>query len=250
MFKAETKKVSLFYGNSQVIRDISMGFPEHTVTALIGPAGSGKSSYLRLFNRMNDEESHAKITGEVLVDGKNIYDRRADVTQARKNAGMIFQKPNPFPKSIFENVAFGLRVNGIKDSNLIEERVIQCLKKVDLWNEVSEKLRKPAFDLEPGKQQLLCLARALAPEPTLILMDEPASLLDPLTTGKLEELIHQLKADYTVIIITHNLQQAKRVSDYTAFFYMGELIEQNETRNIFMSPANEKTQNYITGRFG
>jgi phosphate transport system ATP-binding protein len=223
---------------------------ENTVTALIGPSGCGKSTYLRLFNRMNDLIDNVEISGQVLVDGEDIYSRRVQVDDLRKKVGMVFQKPNPFPKSIFENVAYGLRVNGIKDKKFVEERVISSLEQAALWTEVKDKLNKSAFELSGGQQQRLCIARALAIQPSVLLMDEPASALDPLSTSKIEELIYSLKKDYTIVIVTHNMQQAGRVSDYTAFFYLGSLVEYNETKIIFTNPQHTQTQNYITGRFG
>jgi phosphate transport system ATP-binding protein len=250
MYKAETKNINLFYGDYQALVNIDLAFPDKTVTALIGPSGCGKSTYLRLFNRMNDLIDHVKIEGAVLVNEEDIYSKGVIIDQLRKSVGMVFQKPNPFPKSVFENVAYGLRVNGIRDHNFIEETVVNSIKKAALWEEVKDKLKKSAFELSGGQQQRLCIARALAVEPTLILMDEPASALDPISTAKIEELIHQLKEQYTIIIVTHNLQQAGRVSDFTAFFYLGELIEHNETKTMFLNPADERTQNYITGRFG
>jgi phosphate transport system ATP-binding protein len=250
MLKAEAKNVNLYYGDFQALKDINLSFPEKTVTALIGPSGCGKSTFLRLFNRMNDLIDHVKIEGEVLVDGNDINSTDIRIDQLRKMVGMVFQKPNPFPKSVFENVAYGLRVNGVRDSNYIEEVVVNSLKHAALWDEVKDKLKKSAYELSGGQQQRLCIARALAVEPTLILMDEPASALDPISTAKIEELIHELKKEYTIMIVTHNLQQAGRVSDYTAFFYLGELIEVNETKTMFINPSQEKTQNYITGRFG
>jgi phosphate transport system ATP-binding protein len=250
MIKAEAKNINFYYGDYHALKDISLSFPEKTVTALIGPSGCGKSTFLRLFNRMNDLIGNIKLEGEVLVDNTDIYAKSTRIDLLRKKVGMVFQKPNPFPKSIFENVAYGMRVNGIRDNNYIEEIVIRSLKQAVLWEEVKDKLKKSAFELSGGQQQRLCIARALAVEPTLILMDEPASALDPISTAKIEELIHELKKDYTIMIVTHNLQQAGRVSDFTAFFYLGELIEINETKKMFINPAKEKTQNYITGRFG
>ncbi len=250
MIKAQANNVNLYYGDFHALKDISLTFPEKTVTALIGPSGCGKSTFLRLFNRMNDLIDHVRIEGEVLVDGKDINSKDVRIDQLRKMVGMVFQKPNPFPKSVYENVAYGLRVNGIRDNNYIEEVVVRSLKHAALWDEVKDKLKKSAYELSGGQQQRLCIARALAVEPTLILMDEPASALDPISTAKIEELIHELKNEYTIMIVTHNLQQAGRVSDYTAFFYLGELIEVNETKVMFINPSKEKTQNYITGRFG
>ncbi|NEU08576.1 phosphate ABC transporter ATP-binding protein [Flavihumibacter sp. R14] len=246
----ETKAINLHYGDFHALKGISMVANKNTVTALIGPSGCGKSTYLRLFNRMNDLIDNVEISGQVLVDGEDIYSRRVHVDDLRKKVGMVFQKPNPFPKSIYENVAYGLRVNGINDKKFIEERVISSLEQAALWNEVKDKLNKSAFELSGGQQQRLCIARALAIQPSVLLMDEPASALDPLSTSKIEELIYSLKKDYTIVIVTHNMQQAGRVSDYTAFFYMGTLVEYNETKIIFTNPQNTQTQNYITGRFG
>jgi phosphate transport system ATP-binding protein len=250
MYKAETKNINFFYGDFHALKNVSLAFPDKTVTALIGPSGCGKSTFLRLFNRMNDLIDHVRIDGEVLVNGEDIYSKGIVIDELRKSVGMVFQKPNPFPKTVFENVAYGLRVNGVRDKNFIEEVVVNSLKKAALWEEVKEKLKKSAFELSGGQQQRLCIARALAVEPTLILMDEPASALDPISTAKIEELIHELKEQYTIIIVTHNLQQAGRVSDFTAFFYLGELVENNETKTMFLNPNDERTQNYITGRFG
>lgn len=250
MHKLETKAINLHYGDFHALKGISMVAKANTVTALIGPSGCGKSTYLRLFNRMNDLIDNVEISGQVLVDGEDIYARNMQVDDLRKKVGMVFQKPNPFPKTIFENVAYGLRVNGIKDKKFIEERVISSLEQAALWNEVKDKLNKSAFELSGGQQQRLCIARALAIQPSVLLMDEPASALDPLSTSKIEELIYSLKKDYTIVIVTHNMQQAGRVSDYTAFFYMGTLVEYNETKIIFTNPQNTQTQNYITGRFG
>jgi phosphate transport system ATP-binding protein len=248
--KIETGQVNLHYGEFHALKGISMSIAENTVTALIGPSGCGKSTYLRLFNRMNDLIPGVHITGDVLVDGEDIYGKNTNVDALRKNVGMVFQKPNPFPKSIFENIAYGLRVNGITDKNFIAERVERSLQQAALWDEVRDKLKKSAFALSGGQQQRLCIARALAVEPSILLMDEPASALDPISTAKIEELIYELKDKYTIIIVTHNMQQAGRVSDYTAFFYMGELVEYATTKIIFTNPKAQRTQNYITGRFG
>ena len=250
MNKIETKRVDLYYGDFHALKSITMSMRPNTVTALIGPSGCGKSTYLRLFNRMNDLIDNVKITGIVMIDGKDIYDRQTQVDDLRKNVGMVFQKPNPFPKTIFENVAYGLRVNGVTDKKFIAERVERSLVQAALWDEVKDKLKKSAFELSGGQQQRLCIARALAIEPSVLLMDEPASALDPISTAKIEELIYGLKQNYTIIIVTHNMQQAGRVSDSTAFFYMGELIEHDETKIIFTNPKHTRTQNYITGRFG
>lgn len=250
MLKLESKQVNFYYGSSQALKDINLEMESNTVTALIGPSGCGKSTYLRLFNRMNDLIDDTKLTGEVLIDGIDIYKKGINVDTLRKMTGMVFQKPNPFPKSIFENVAYGLRVNGITDKQFIEERVETTIKQVVLWDEVKDKLKKSAFELSGGQQQRLCIARALAIQPSVILMDEPTSALDPISTSKVEELIHELKSKYTIVIVTHNMQQAARVSDHTAFFYLGELVEVGTTKRIFTNPTQEKTQNYITGRFG
>lgn len=246
----ETKGLHLFYGDYHALKGINIAMPAKTVTAFIGPSGCGKSTLLRTFNRMNDLIPGTRIEGEVIINGKDIYDSDTKVDLLRKNVGMVFQKPNPFPKSIFENVAYGLRINGESNKKLIEETVETSLKQAALWDEVKDKLKKSAFDLSGGQQQRLCIARALAIQPSIILMDEPASALDPISTSKIEELIYALKKDYTIIIVTHNMQQAGRVSDRTAFFYMGELIEYGTTKDLFTKPQKERTQNYITGRFG
>lgn len=246
----ETKSVDLFYKDFQALKSISMQIERNTVAALIGPSGCGKSTYLRLFNRMNDLIDGVKIKGSVLVDGVDVYEKKMDVVELRRSVGMVFQKPNPFPKSIFENVAYGLRVNGESNEKYINDKVEYSLKQAALWDEVKDKLKSSAFDISGGQQQRLCIARALAIEPTILLMDEPASALDPISTTKIEELIHELKKEYTIVIVTHNLQQAGRVSDTTAFFYLGELVEFGNTTDMFTNPKNIKTQNYITGRFG
>ena len=238
--KIESKDVNLYYENFHALKGISMSVEKNTVCALIGPSGCGKSTFLRLFNRMNDLIDGVKIEGKCLIDGKNIYSKEVKIDELRKRVGMVFQKPNPFPKSIFENVAYGLRVNGISHKTLIEERVERSLKQAALWEEVKDKLQ----------QQRLCIARSLAIEPSVVLMDEPASALDPISTSKIEELIYELKSQYTIIIVTHNMQQAGRVSDSTAFFYMGELIEYDLTKKLFTNPSDTRTQDYITGRFG
>lgn len=250
MHKLESKNVNVYYGASQALKDINIQIEANTVTALIGPSGCGKSTYLRLFNRMNDLIDNIKIDGEVLIDGRNIYESGANVDSLRKNTGMVFQKPNPFPKTIYENVAYGLRVNGVSDQKVIQERVETSIKQVALWDEVKDKLKKSAFELSGGQQQRLCIARALAIQPSIILMDEPTSALDPISTSKIEELIYELKTKYTIVIVTHNMQQAARVSSNTAFFYLGELIEFSATKEIFTNPKVERTQNYVTGRFG
>lgn len=248
--KIEAKNIKFFYGPDQVLKDISMSIKKHTVTALIGPSGCGKSTYLRLFNRMNDLIEGTRMEGEILIDGVDIYNKKINVNELRKTIGMVFQKPNPFPKTIYENVAYGMKVNGITDKILLDESVEESLKQAALWEEVKDKLKKSAFALSGGQQQRLCIARALAVKPSVLLMDEPASALDPISSIKIEELIYQLKASYTILIVTHNMQQASRTSDKTAFFYMGELVEFDDTRTLFTNPKKERTQNYITGRLG
>ena len=250
MITIDAKEVNFYYGDFHALKNITMEMERNTVTAFIGPSGCGKSTFLRLLNRMKDLIPGTRLTGEILIDGENIYARQTEVVELRKKVGMVFQKPNPFPKSIFENVAYGLRVNGIKDRALIAERVERSLQGAALWNEVKDKLKKSAFELSGGQQQRLCIARALAVEPSILLMDEPASALDPISTTKIEDLIYELKKEYTIVIVTHNMQQAARVSDRTAFFYLGELIEYDDTQKIFVSPTKEATQNYVTGRFG
>ena len=246
----ETKNLNFWYGDFHALKDIDMEIEQNSVTAFIGPSGCGKSNYLRLFNRMNDLIAGTKLQGEVLIGGENIYDKSVDVDNLRKRVGMVFQKPNPFGKSIFDNIAYGLRVNGVKDHKLIAQRVEESLKSAALWEEVKDKLNKSAFELSGGQQQRLCIARALAVKPEILLMDEPASALDPISTVKIEDLIFELKKQYTIVIVTHNMQQAARVSDKTAFFYLGELIEYDDTDKIFTNPSKQATQNYITGRFG
>ena len=246
----ETKNLNFWYGDFHALKDIDMEIEQNSVTAFIGPSGCGKSTYLRLFNRMNDLIAGTKLQGEVLIGGENIYDKSVDVDNLRKRVGMVFQKPNPFGKSIFDNIAYGLRVNGVKDHKLIAQRVEESLKSAALWEEVKDKLNKSAFELSGGQQQRLCVARALAVKPEILLMDEPASALDPISTVKIEDLIFELKKQYTIVIVTHNMQQAARVSDKTAFFYLGELIEYDDTDKIFTNPSKQATQNYITGRFG
>ena len=250
MIKIDSKNVNFYYGDFHALKNISMQIEANTSVAFIGPSGCGKSTFLRLFNRMNDLIPGTRLEGEILIDGRDIYSRSEKVDQLRKSVGMVFQKPNPFPKSIFENVAYGLRVNGIKDNAYIEETVVRTLQQVALWEEVKDKLKESAFALSGGQQQRLCIARALAISPSILLMDEPTSALDPISTSKIEELIHELKHDYTIVIVIHNMQQAARVSDKTGYFYLGELIEFDVTRKIFTNPEKESTQNYITGRFG
>lgn len=246
----EANNIDFFYGDFHALKNISMKMEANTVTAFIGPSGCGKSTFLRLFNRMNDLIDNTRLTGECLVDGENIYGKSVSVDDLRKNVGMVFQKPNPFPKTIFENVAYGLRVNDMGDKKYIAQRVEESLVAAALWDEVKDKLKKSAFELSGGQQQRLCIARALAVSPSILLMDEPASALDPISTSKIEELIHNLKKDYTIVIVTHNMQQAARVSDMTGFFMLGELVEYSDTKKMFLNPDKKETQNYITGRFG
>lgn len=246
----EAKNVNFYYNEFQALKGIDMKMEPNTVTAFIGPSGCGKSTFLRLFNRMNDLIEGTRLTGECRVRGVDIYDKSVSVDELRKQVGMVFQKPNPFPKSIFENVAYGLRVNSMGDKKFIAQRVEESLRAAALWDEVKDKLKKSAFALSGGQQQRLCIARALAVSPSVLLMDEPASALDPISTSKIEELIHSLKEQYTIVIVTHNMQQAARVSDKTAFFMLGRLVEYNETKKMFISPEQPETQNYITGRFG
>lgn len=249
-FKIKTHDLTLFYGEKMALNSISMDIPEKEVTAFIGPSGCGKSTFLRTLNRMNDLIPNVKITGEVLIDGVNIYDKQIDVVNLRKKIGMVFQKSNPFAKSIFENVAYGPRINGISNRTELQDIVETSLKKAFIWEEVKDRLHDSALGLSGGQQQRMCIARTLAVEPEIILMDEPASALDPISTAKIEELIFELKRNYTIVIVTHNMQQAARVSDYTAFFYLGELIEHGKTRIIFTTPDRKQTEDYITGRFG
>lgn len=250
MTKIEAKNVDFYYGQFHALKNISMSIGSNEVVAFIGPSGCGKSTFLRLFNRMNELIPGSRLEGKIEIDGKDIYGKDINVDVLRKNVGMVFQRPNPFPKSIYENVAYGLRVNGVKDESFISERVEQSLRGAALWDEVKDKLKKSAYALSGGQQQRLCIARAMANSPSVLLMDEPASALDPISTAKIEELIHEIKKDYTIVIVTHNMQQATRVSDKTAFFYLGSLIEYDATSKMFTNPSKEETQNYITGRFG
>lgn len=249
-YKLETRNLNLYYGPKHALKDVSITMSANTVTAFIGPSGCGKSTFLRCFNRMNDLIEGVKIDGEVLVDNVDIYKNEIDIYEYRKKVGMVFQKPNPFPKTIFENVAFGLRINGEKSKSYIEDTVESALKQAALWEEVKDTLHKSAMALSGGQQQRLCIARAIAVKPSVLLMDEPASALDPISTTKIEELIHDLKNNFTIVIVTHNMQQAARISDRTAYFYMGELIEYDLTEKIFTNPSKTETENYITGRFG
>lgn len=250
MNKIEAKNVDFYYGSFHALKNISIDIPSNEVVAFIGPSGCGKSTFLRLFNRMNDLIPCTRLEGKIIIDGHDIYAPSINVDVLRKNVGMVFQRPNPFPKSIYENVAYGLRVNGIKDKAFIQERVETALKGAALWDEVKDKLKESAYALSGGQQQRLCIARAMAVEPSVLLMDEPASALDPISTAKIEELICELSEQTTVVIVTHSMQQAARVSNKTAFFYLGEMIEYGETKKIFTHPEKEATQNYITGRFG
>ncbi len=250
--KVEVKNLDFYYGDTLALEKITMNIPSHEVTALIGPSGCGKSTFLRTLNRMNDLIDNVRVEGEIIIDGKDIYKSGIDVVQLRKKVGMIFQKSNPFPKSIYENVAFGLRIGGLgnKSKSELDEIVEFSLKQAALWDEVKDRLDESALGLSGGQQQRLCIARALAIKPEILLMDEPASALDPISTAKIEELIHELRKKYTIVIVTHNLQQAARVSNYTAFFYLGRLIEFDKTSKIFTNPSNKQTEDYITGRFG
>ncbi|MEJ5351075.1 MAG: phosphate ABC transporter ATP-binding protein PstB [Melioribacteraceae bacterium] len=249
-YKIKVKNLNLFYGKLKALNNISLNIKEKKVTALIGPSGCGKSTFLRCLNRMNDLIENVKIEGDVIVDGKNIYKDRIDVVELRKRIGMIFQKSNPFPMSIYDNIAYGPRINGIRNKTELDEIVEKSLRKAALWDEVKDNLKKSGLSLSGGQQQRLCIARAIAVEPEILLMDEPASALDPISTTKIEDLIFELKNNYTIVIVTHNMQQAARVSDYTAFFYMGNLIEYADTVKIFTAPENKQTEDYIRGRFG
>jgi phosphate transport system ATP-binding protein len=248
--KMSAKNLDFYYGDFKALTDIQLKFGQNEVTALIGPSGCGKSTLLRCLNRMNDLIPYSRVEGEILLDNQNIYDPSVDVVTLRRRVGMVFQKPNPFPKSIFDNVAYGLRVNGIKNQAEIKNQVEKTLRGAALWDEVKDRLDDSALGLSGGQQQRLCIARAMAVEPEVVLMDEPCSALDPIATQKIEELIDQLKQTYTIIIVTHNMQQAARVSDITAFFYLGKLIEVDQTETLFTRPALKQTSDYITGRFG
>jgi phosphate transport system ATP-binding protein len=248
--KVKVKNLSLRYGTNVALRNISMDIPEKMVTAFIGPSGCGKSTFLRTLNRMNDLIDNVTIDGEVYIDNINIYDKNIDVVNLRKKVGMIFQKSNPFAKSVYDNIAFGPRINGISQKNVLDEIVEHSLRQAAIWDEVKDRLFNSALSLSGGQQQRICIARSLAVNPEIILMDEPASALDPISTTKIEELIHELKKEYTIIIVTHNMQQAARTSDLTALFYLGDLIEMNKTEIIFSNPAKKQTEDYISGRFG
>ncbi|MBV5314721.1 MAG: phosphate ABC transporter ATP-binding protein [Prolixibacteraceae bacterium] len=248
--KIHTENMFLHYGSKMALNNISISIPENKVTAFIGPSGCGKSTFLRSLNRMNDLIDGVKIEGKILIDNINIYDKNIDVVTLRKKVGMVFQKSNPFAKSIYENVAYGPRINGVKDKKQLDEIVETALQNAAIWTEVKDRLADSAMGLSGGQQQRLCIARTLAVNPEIVLMDEPASALDPLSTSKIEELIVQLKEKYTIVIVTHNMQQAARISDMTAFFYLGELIEFDKTKKIFTNPDKKQTEDYITGRFG
>ncbi|HEY2933871.1 MAG TPA: phosphate ABC transporter ATP-binding protein PstB, partial [Acidobacteriota bacterium] len=246
--KVRVRDVNFFYGSTQALKEISLDIAPNKVTALIGPSGCGKSTFLRTLNRMNEILAHTRLEGSVVLDDQDIYAPDVDVVEVRRRVGMVFQKSNPFPKSIFENVAYGLRINGRSSRTFLEERVEKSLRDVALWDEVKDRLNRSALGLSGGQQQRLCIARALAVEPEVLLMDEPASALDPIATQKIEELIEELKQRYTIVIVTHNMQQAARVSDYTAFFYLGQLVEFNVTRRLFTTPEKKQTEDYVTGR--
>ncbi|WP_411728147.1 phosphate ABC transporter ATP-binding protein PstB [Methyloglobulus sp.] len=244
------ENLNLYYGQKQALHNINMEIPKQRVTAYIGPSGCGKSTLLRCINRMNDLVDSAKINGKILLDNENIYDKSVNVAALRRRVGMVFQKPNPFPKSIFENVAYGLRIQGVNDKRTLDETVENALRSAALWDEMKDRLNDNALGISGGQQQRLVIARAIAIEPEVLLLDEPASALDPISTLKIEELINALKEKYTIVIVTHNMQQAARVSDYTAFMYMGELIEIDNTSQLFTNPKKKQTEDYITGRYG
>ncbi len=248
--KISVEQLNFYYGNCQALKDISIDIKENHITAFIGPSGCGKSTFLRCLNRMNDLIPGAKSSGRVILDGIDIYGKNIDLSELRRKVGMVFQKSNPFPKSIFENVAYGLKIQGITDQVILDETVERTLKDAALWDEVKDKLNQSAMKLSGGQQQRVCIARALAVKPEVLLMDEPASALDPISTAKIEELILDLKKTYTIIIVTHNMQQAARISDSTGFFFLGELVEFDLTSNIFTNPRNKRTEDYVTGRFG
>lgn len=248
--KIRVSNLNLYYGNDKALDDVNLRIPEKRVTAFIGPSGCGKSTLLRCFNRMNDLVEVCHITGEVLLDGRDIYGRDVDVAELRRTVGMVFQKPNPFPKSIYENVAYGLRLQGINSKRILDEAVEKSLRAAALWDEVKDRLQDNAFGMSGGQQQRLVIARAIAIEPEVILLDEPASALDPISTLKIEELINELKQYYTIVIVTHNMQQAARVSDFTAFMYLGNMVEFGDTDTLFTNPSAKQTEDYITGRYG
>ena len=248
--RIKVENVNFYYGNKQVLKNISLKIYQNKVTAIIGPSGCGKSTFIRLLNRMNDLIPQSRLEGKIYFDGEDIYGDDVDVVKIRRRVGMVFQKPNPFPKNIFENVRYGLEVNGIKDKKFIEKKVIESLKKAALWEEVKDRLDDSALQLSGGQQQRLCIARCLAVEPEVILFDEPCASLDPISTRSIEDLISELKEDYTIVIVTHNMQQAARISDFTAFLYLGELIEFDRTEKLFTVPKKKMTEEYLTGKFG
>ncbi len=248
--RMESKKLNFHYGPKQALWDISLQIPEKTVTAFIGPSGCGKSTFLRCLNRMNDIIPDTRVDGDILLDGNDVYGAGTDIVDLRRRVGMVFQKSNPFPKSIAENVAYGLKINGLVPRSQMPERVEKALRRAALWDEVKDRLETSAMGLSGGQQQRLCIARAVAVEPEVLLMDEPCSALDPIATGKVEELIHELKRDFTIVIVTHNMQQAARVSEFTAFFMLGRLVEHDRTEKLFTNPGQKITEDYITGRFG
>ena len=248
--KISVKNLNLHYGENHALKDVNMEIRNHAITAFIGPSGCGKSTFLKCINRMNDLVENVRIEGKILLDGEDIYDKRVDTTLLRKKVGMVFQQPNPFPMSIYDNIAYGPRLHGIKNKEKLDEIVEEALKGAAIYDEVSDRLRKPARGLSGGQQQRLCIARALAVQPDVLLMDEPTSALDPVSTLKIEELMESLKKKYAVVIVTHNMQQAARVSDYTAFFLVGEVVEFGKTQDIFSRPQDKRTEDYITGRFG
>ncbi|MFH1714706.1 MAG: phosphate ABC transporter ATP-binding protein PstB [Elusimicrobiota bacterium] len=248
--RIKVENIDFYYGDAHILKGLSLDIYTNKVTAVIGPSGCGKSTFIRLFNRMNDLAQNGRLKGRILLDNKDINLEKVDVVDIRRRIGMVFQKPNPFPKSIFENLAYGLKINGIKDKSIIEERIVGSLKDAALWEEVKDRLHDSALALSGGQQQRLCIARCLAVEPEVILFDEPCASLDPISTKKIEALIEQLKSKYTIVIVTHNMQQAARVSDFTAFLYLGNLIEYGPTQNIFTIPRDKRTEDYITGKFG
>lgn len=246
----EVSNLDLYYGSAHALKGINMVIPKNRVTAFIGPSGCGKSTLLRCFNRMNDLIDNVRVTGEITLDGQNIFDRSVNVATLRRRIGMVFQKPNPFPKTIYENVAYGLRIQGVKNRRVLDDAVERALRGAGLWEEAKDRLNQSGLGLSGGQQQRLVIARAIAIEPEILLLDEPASALDPISTLKIEELMHELKENYTIVIVTHNMQQAARVSDYTAFMYLGDLIEYRDTDTLFTNPSKKQTEDYITGRYG
>ena len=248
--KMSVKDLDLYYGQKQALKNINMDIRSNAITALIGPSGCGKSTFLKTLNRMNDLIDNVRITGQVTLDGEDIFDKNMDVTMLRKRVGMVFQQPNPFPMSVYDNIAYGPRVHGIKNKAKLDEIVEESLRGAAIWDEVKDTLKKSALRLSGGQQQRICIARALATKPEVILMDEPTSALDPISTTKIEDLMEELKRQYTVVVVTHNMQQAVRVSDYTAFFLVGDMVEYGETKELFTYPKDKRTEDYITGRFG